>query len=1075
MRIQFGNIRQSGWLSKTVGIFLAALFFLAFTTTCFTSAAAQDSKTDKDNPYSQLKFRQIGPFRGGRSVAVTGVQTQPLTFYMGGTGGGVYKTVDAGNHWLPISDKQFKTGSVGAIAVADSNPNVIYVGMGEGDIRGNASHGDGIYKSTDAGHTWKNMGLADTQQIGAVRVDPKNPDLVYVAALGHMAGPNDERGVFRSKDGGKTWQKVLFKSDRAGAIDLAIDPMNSSILYAAIWQVIRKPWTFESGGPDSGLYKSTDGGDTWKEITRNPGLPKGVIGRIGIAVSPVMAGRAWAIVEAEDGGIFRTDDGGATWKKVNDERKIRQRAWYYSRIFADPVSADTMYALNTGFFRSQDGGAHFTAIRTDHGDNHDMWIADNDANRMIESNDGGANISLDGGKSWSTEDNQPTAQFYRVALDNDFPYHLYGAQQDNSTVEIASRGNGGSITERNWHAVGGGESGWIAPDPTNSQIVYAGSYDGLLTRYDHRTGAERDVTVWPDDPMGSGVEAMKYRFQWSYPLLFSRFDPKLLYAGSNVLLATTDEGQHWKAISPDLTRDDKSKQGPVGGPITKDNTAVEYYDTIFTIDESPITKGLLWVGSDDGLIHLTRDGGKTWANVTPKDFPDWIRVNCIAASPYDPAVAYVAATMYLSDDFRPFLYKTSDYGKTWKKIVNGLPADEFTRAIRPDPNMRGLLVAGTETGLYISYNDGDAWQPFQLNLPHVPITDVAFQKREDDLVVATQGRGFYILDDMPLARALDPSKFHSTASELFQPKATYRYSGGGGFGGRTQTGVGQNPASGVVIYYFLKDKPKSPITIKLEDASGKLVREFSSKPPAKPKADAKPAAEEERPHPHPLPSAKAGMNRFVWDMRYPDATKFPGMILWDGSVRGPLIVPGEYKVELVADGQTQSQPFTIKTDPRAHTTPEEFQKQLALALEVQHSLAQSNQAVLDIQNAKKQLAAYSTSSNPRVAQSAKQISDKLSEVENAIYQTKLRADEDALNYPIKLNNKFASLLSTINSTDVAPTAQSYEVYRDLSARLKVQMEKLNQIVTQDIANFNKLVRDENIPAVSMKTSEQTRK
>lgn len=1056
--------------SKKVALSRTGIFLFAFACLWTRTAAAQDSKpANPSDPYSQLKFRQIGPFRGGRSVAVAGVQSDPLTFYMGATGGGVFKTVDAGNHWLPISDRQFKTGSVGAIAVADSDPNIIYVGMGEGDIRGNAAHGDGMYKSTDAGHTWKHIGLADTQQIGAVRVDPKNPDIVYVAALGHMAGSNEDRGVFRSKDGGKTWQKVLYKSNRAGAIDLAIDPKNSSILYASIWQVIRKPWTFESGGPDSGLYKSTDGGDTWKEITRNSGLPKGVIGRIGIAVSPVKADRVWAIVEADDGGVFRSDNGGDTWTKVNDERKIRQRAWYYSRIFADPVSADTMYALNTGFYRSRDGGAHFTAIRTDHGDNHDLWIADNDPNRMIESNDGGANISLDGGKSWSTEGNQPTGQFYRVALDQDFPYHLYGSQQDNSSVEIASRGNTGSITERDWHSVGGGESGWIAPDPTDSQIVYAGSYDGLLTRYNNRTGGERDVTAWPDDPMGSGVEAMKYRFQWSYPLLFSRFDPKLLYAGSNVLLATTDEGQHWKVISPDLTRNDKSKQGPVGGPITKDNSAVEYYDTIFTIDESPIAQGLIWVGSDDGLIHLTRDGGKNWTNVTPKDFPDWIRVNCIAASPFDPAVAYVAATMYLSDDFRPFLYKTSDYGKTWKKIVSGIPDNDFTRTIRPDSKKKGLLLAGSETGLYISYNDGDTWQPFQLNLSHVPITDIAFQKREDDLVIATQGRGFYILDDMPLVRALDPSKFHPTAPELFQPKITYRYSGGG-YGGRASSGAGQNPPSGVVIYYFLKDKPKSDVSIKLEDASGKLIREFSSKPPGKSTTDEKPSGDEERSHTHPLPSAKAGMNRFVWDMRYPDATTFPGIIMWDGSVRGPVVTPGQYKVEMVVDGQSQSEPFTIKPDPRTHTTSEDFQKQLALALEVQSKLAQSNQAVLNIRNAKKQLAAYSNSPDKSVAERAKQISDKLSEVEGAIYQTKLRADEDALNYPIKLNNKFASLLSTINSSDTSPTAQSYQVYQELSAELQVQMKKLDQIIQQDIAGFNKLVRDKNIPAVSVKSN-----
>ena len=1033
-------------------------------------APSKDQKDQKDqktaSPYGELKFRQVGPFRGGRSGAVTGVQNEPLTFYMGATGGGIFKTVDGGNHWVPVADGQLKLGSVGAIAVADSDPNIVYAGMGEGDIRGNASHGDGVYKSTDAGHTWTHMGLTETQQIAALRIDPKNPDLVYVAALGHMAGPNEDRGVFRSRDGGKSWQKVLFKSNLAGAVDVSIDPLNSSILYASIWQVIRKPWTFESGGPDSGLYKSTDGGDTWKEITRNPGLPTGVLGRIGIAVSPVRAGSAWAIVEAEDGGIFHTDDGGATWVKVNDKREIKQRAWYYSRIFADPKSADTIYALNTSFYRSTDGGATFKTIPTGHGDNHDLWIAANDPNRMIESNDGGANISFDGGKSFSTLMNQPTGQFYRVALDQDFPYNIYGAQQDNTSVETSSRGNSGSITESDWHEVGGGESGWIAPDPTNSQFVYAGSYDGLLTRYDHRTGALRDITAWPDNPMGSGVEVMKYRFQWSYPLLFSPNDPKLLYAGSNVLLGTRDEGQNWTVMSPDLTRNDKSKQGPVGGPITKDNTAVEYYDTIFTLDESTVEKGLIWVGSDDGLIHLTRDGGKNWANVTPKDFPDLIRVNCIAASPLEAGTAYVAATMYLSDDFRPFLYKTSDYGKTWKKIVAGIPSDDFTRSIRPDPVMKGLLIAGTEAHLYISYNDGETWSPFQLNLPNVPMTDIAFQKRDDDLVIATQGRGFYVLDDMPTVRALASGKLPDDALHLFKPKDAYRYSGGrGGPGGLgPKPAAGQNPPSGVVMYYTLKTKPASDVVVRVKDASGKLVNEISSK--AEPKESASLEEDEGRPAP-PKPTTKPGMNRYVWDLRYADATKFPGMILWAGGVRGPLAAPGTYTVEVAADGHTESQTAVVKADPRAPTTTGDFKKQLDLALQIRDRLSAANQAVIDIESAKHQLVPYAASANAKVSAKAKRITEKLDGVQNTIYQTRLRASEDALNFPIKINNKLASLLSTVATNDIAPTAQSYEVFHDLSSQLQTQLDSLKQIDTQDITGLNNMIREQNIPAVTV--------
>ncbi len=1029
------------------------------------SHAQAPGQPDKpEGPFAGLAFRQVGPFRGGRVGAVTGVQSQPMTFYMGATGGGIWKTTDGGMHWLPIADGQIKLGSVGAIAVSDSDPNIVYAGMGEADLRGNASHGDGVYKSTDAGKTWKHMGLTDTQQIGAVKIDPTNPDIAYVAAMGHWTAPNAERGVFRTKDGGKTWQKVLFKSDRAGAIDLSIDPCNSQVLYASIYQFMRKPWTFESGGPDSGLWKSTDGGDTWKELSHNPGMPKGILGRIGIAASPAKANSLWVIVEAEDGGVYHSDDAGATWTKVNSQRDVKQRAWYYSRIFADPKNADTMYALNTSFYRSIDGGRTFKAIPTGHGDNHDLWIADDDPNRMIESNDGGANISFDGGKSFSTENNQPTAQFYRVALDNDFPYHLYGAQQDNSTVETASRGNSGSITESDWHEVGGGESGWIAPDPTDSRFVFAGSYDGLLTRYDNKTAGLNNITVWPDNVMGSGVEAMKYRFQWSFPLLFSPNDPKLLYAGSNVLLGTRDNGHSWQAMSPDLTRDDKSKQGPVGGPLTKDNTAVEYYDTIFTIDESTVAKGLIWVGSDDGLIHLTRDGGKNWSNVTPKDFPDFIRVNCIAASPFDPGTAYVAATLYLQDDFRPFLYKTTDFGKSWQKIVSGIPADDFTRTIRPDPKQKGLLIAGTEAHLYLSSNDGESWMPFQLNLPNVPITDIAFQKREDDLVVATQGRAFYILDSMPQVRAMASGKMADAPLELLPLKDTYRYFGGGGGFGPPPTDTGQNPPAGVLIYYKLKAKPSSDVTIQVKDASGKLVNQFTSKP--EPREDTGPEEDEGR-RPAPKPGTKPGLNRFVWDLRYTDATKFPGMILWAASVRGPQVVPGTYTVEVSADGHTARQTVTVKADPRVASTPEDYRKQLDLALQILDRFSAANQAVLEMRRAHTELEHYTSNPNPKLASEARRISDELDTVESAVYQTKLRANEDALNFPIKINNKLGALLGTVTASDTAPTEQSYAVFKELSAQLQVQLDKLKQINAQDVTAFNRMVKDQNIPAINL--------
>jgi photosystem II stability/assembly factor-like uncharacterized protein len=1042
-----------------------ALASVSFGVVLSLGVAAFGQAEKAEGPFAGLAFRQVGPFRGGRVGAVTGVQSQPMTFYMGATGGGIWKTTDGGMHWAPVADGQLKLGSVGAIAVADSDPNVVYAGMGEADLRGNASHGDGVYKSTDAGKTWKNVGLVDTQQIGAVKIDPKNPDVVYVAAMGHWTGANAERGVFRTRDGGKTWVKVLFKSDKAGAIDLSIDPLNSQVVYASIYQFLRKPWTFESGGPDSGLWKSTDGGDTWKEISRNPGLPKGTLGRIGIAVSPVRAGSMWAIVEAEEGGVFHSDDGGATWVKVNDQRDVKQRAWYYSRIFADTKNADTMYALNTSFYRSIDGGKTFKAIPTGHGDNHDLWIANDDSNRMIESNDGGANVTFDGGKSFSTVMNQPTAQFYRVALDSDFPYHIYGAQQDNTTVATASRGNSGAITESDWHEVGGGESGWIAPDPTDSRYVYAGSYDGLLTRYDSKTGGTTNVTVWPDNPMGSGVEAMKYRFQWSFPLVFSPHDPKLLYAGANVLMATRDGGHSWTAMSPDLTRDDKTKQGPVGGSLTKDNTAVEYYDTIFTIDESTVAKGQIWVGSDDGLIHLTRDAGKTWADVTPKDFPEFIRVNCIAASPFDAGTAYVAGTMYLTDDFRPFLYQTTDFGKTWTKIVNGIPGDDFTRTIRPDPKQKGLLIAGTEAHLYISYDDGAKWLPFQLNLPNVPVTDVQFQKREDDLVIATQGRGFYVMDNMPLVRALEPGKMAADAALTVLPlKDTYRYAGGGGFGA-APTGAGANPPAGAAIYYMLKAKPAGDVTIKVTDAGGKLVTSFTSK--AEPKEPTGLEEDEER-RPTPKPGVKVGMNRFVWDLRYADATKFPGMILWAAGTRGPMVVPGTYTVEVMADGHASKQAVVVKADPRVASTTEDYAKQLELALKVRDRFSAANQAVIDIRGAKAQLNGYAAKAGPKLAAEAKRISEELGVVEDAIYQTKLRANEDALNFPIRINNKLGSLLGTVMASNGAPTTQSYAVFEVLSGQLQVQLEKLKGIVGGDIVGFNRMVKEQDIPAITVK-------
>ena len=1045
--------------------------------------APQPSNPD---PLKALQWRSIGPYRGGRVDAVAGVASQPMVFYYGATGGGVWKTTDGGINWENISDGSvFGTGSVGAIALSDSDPNTIYVGMGEPAIRGNTSHGDGVYKSTDGGKTWKKIGLEDSRSISRIRVHPKNPDIVYVASQGHVWGSNQQRGVYRSKDGGKNWERVLYKGDKAGACDLVMDPTNPSVLYAGLWEVYRKPWTLESGGPTSGIYKTTDGGDTWTEITRNPGLPKGTVGITGIAVSPANPDRVWAIVEAEDGGVFRSENAGRTWAKVNEERRLRQRAWYYTRIYADPKSADTVYVLNTGFYRSNDGGRTYSGIPVPHGDNHDLWIAPDDPNRMIESNDGGSNVSFNGGRSW-TEQDQPTAQFYRVVLDNDFPYHVYGAQQDNSTVKIASRNTEGGIGTSDWYDIGGGESGWIAPSPKDSEVIYAGSYGGLTTRYDHRTGQMRDINPYPNNPMGSGADVLKYRFQWNFPIVFSPHDPNTLYLASNVLFKSTNEGQSWDIISPDLTRNDKSKQGPSGGPITKDNTSIEYYDTIFTVMESPLTAGTIWAGTDDGLVQLSRDGGKTWANVTPSSslMPEWIQVNSIEASPNDPATAYIAATMYKFDDNRPYLYKTTDYGKTWKKIVNGIPETTFTRVIREDPNKRGLLYAGTETGIYISFDAGEHWQSMQFNLPVTPVTDLAIHKRDKELVAATQGRSFWIFDDLPLIHQLMDAGGLSAAGEtqLFKPKDSYRMPGGGFPLGPTAT-VGQNPPNGVVVYYSLKTKPTSDVQLEFLDASGKSIRKFTGRIP-KAGAPAGPGQAPAGPPPDeggfggggaPPVTTNVGLNRFIWDTRYSEATRFPGMILWAGETRGPKLAPGTYQVKLTADGKTLTQSFEIKADPRLTTTPADYAKQVELGLKIRDKLTETNSAIIQIRDVRKQvedlLKRVSSQPNFKVVNDAGTALNKnLTTIEEALYQTKNQSSQDPLNFPIRLNNKLAALGGVVGSAEYAPTAQSYAVYDEVAGQIDAELQKLSKIMKTDVPAFNQLVRDQNIPAVVVKSA-----
>jgi len=1054
---------------------VAALF-------CASVSFAAESKADKKDAgaaapagigklYEGLEFRNIGPFRGGRVTAVAGVRGQPLVYYQGATGGGVWKTVDGGSNWQPMSDKFFKTGSVGAIGVSESDPNVVYVGMGEAPIRGNVSHGDGVYKSTDGGKSWVNVGLRNTHQISRVRVSPRDPDLVYVAAQGHVWGPNPERGIFRSKDGGKNWEKVLFVSDKTGASDLSMDPNNPRILYAGMWQVYRKPWTLESGGPEGGIYRSTDGGDTWKKLSG--GLPEGVVGNIGVSISGARRDRVWAIVEAEKGGVFRSDDGGEKWTKTNSENKLRQRAWYYSRIYADPKTADEVYVLNTGCYRSNDGGRSFNPIRVPHGDNHDLWIDPDDPDRMINSNDGGANVSFNGGRTWSSVMNQPTGQFYRVITDDRYPYWIYGAQQDNTTVAIASRGRGRGIDVNDWYDVGGGESGWIAPKPGDPNIVYAGSYGGHIDRNDHKLGQNRQVVAWPENAIGQAGKDVKYRFQWNAPIVISPHDPNTIYHGSQILLRSRNEGQSWEEISPDLTRNDKAKQGKSGGPITHDDTGVEIYDTIFTVAESRKEPGTIWVGTDDGLVQLTRDSGKNWQNVTPKGIPEWIRINSLDLSPHDKATAYVAATMYQFDDFRPYLYKTNDYGRTWTKIVHGLPENAFTRVVREDPGKRGLLYAGTELGLFISMDDGANWQPFQLNLPIVPVTDLTI--KDGDLVVATQGRAFWILDDLTPVHDYSDS-IRSAAVHLFPPRATVRH-GRSGFGGgeddAAPAAFGKNPPNGVVVSYFLKAKPaeKEKLTIEFLDGD-KVIRSYTSekkdKDAAGGEAGAGGASDEDDRADKPI-EPKEGMNRLVWDMQIVKPTLVPKAIIW-GSSQGPRVAPGKYTVRLKYAGQTLTAPVEVRANPGVSATAEDLRKQFELMRASMDGLASAHEAVTQIRDAKAQIRGITSRAEKlgkgkEIKEKGKTVTDRLTAIEKKLVNPDLKSSQDVLNFPPALDHQFAGLAQVASSADAKPTDSSWVFLKEIQGKLDAVLGEWKDAQGKDVAEFNKLVREKDIPPV----------
>ncbi|WP_054558753.1 WD40/YVTN/BNR-like repeat-containing protein [Croceitalea dokdonensis] len=1026
-------------LFSKAGIALLSLCFVAFT------GESQRRKKNTATPeipaelYSSLEYRLVGPFRGGRSAAVTGVPGEPNLFYFGATGGGVWKTLDGGRSWKNISDGYFG-GSIGAVEVAKSDPNVIYVGGGEKTLRGNVSSGYGVWKTEDAGKTWQKAGLEKSRHVPRIRVHPTDYNTLYAAVLGNIYKPTKERGIYKSTDGGKNWKQVLFVNDQAGAVDLTFDPNNPRILYASTWRAKRTPYSLSSGGDGSALWKSTDSGESWTEISKNDGFPKDTLGIIGVAVSPVNSERVFAIVEnKEKGGLYRSDNGGKTWMQINSERKLRQRAWYYTRVYADTEDEDVVYVLNVRYHKSTDGGKSFKTFNAPHGDHHDLWIAPENSQRMIIGDDGGAQVSYDGGETWSTYYNQPTAQFYRVTTDNAFPYRIYVAQQDNSTVRINHRSDDGSIGEDDWEPTAGGESAHIAVDPTNNDIVYGGSYGGFLTRVNHDKGTVRGINVWPDNPMGYGAEGMKYRFQWNFPIIFSKHDPKKLYTFSNHVHLSTNEGQSWELLSDDLTRNDPTKLVSSGGPITQDNTGVEYYCTIFAANESPLKEGLLWVGSDDGLVHVTKDGGKTWENVTPTGMPDWMMINSIEPSAFDEGTCYIAGTRYKLGDFAPYLYKTTDYGKSWTKITNGIKNEHFTRVLREDPKSKGLLYAGTETGMYVSFTDGANWEPFQLNLPIVPITDLAW--KENNLIVATQGRSVWMIDDLTVLHQLHKDKTAGKA-RLFAPKDSYRTKGRAA--SKPSLTEGQNHPNGVVTHFYVKKATeKDSISLTYTSMAGDTLANYSTFNTEKGKKL----------------KVKDGGNTHVWDTRGKGAEKLEGMILWWANLDGAKAVPGTYKVHLNVNGLTQTEEFKILPDPRAEVSVADMQKQYDFITSINETVDNAHQSIKKIRNINTKLNAFTKQYKEdklvkSLVDKAEELKKSFTEIEKTLYQTKNRSGQDPLNFPIRLTNKLAHLNSLVSLDDFPPTEQDIAVKNEMTTKINAQLDAFNALVDKEMKAFN---------------------
>jgi len=1028
--------------------------------------ATSEPAKPEEKPFKGMKYRLIGPFRGGRSLTAAGIPGDPTTYYFGGTGGGVWKSVDGAMTWSSLFDKE-GTSSIGSIALANSNPNVIYVGTGEACIRGNISHGDGVYKSLDGGKTWKNVGLRDSRAVGKVIINPTNPDIVFVAALGHPYGPNAERGIFRTSDGGKTWEKVLYKDDNTGGIDVAFDPHNPNILFAALWQARRTSWSFSSGGPGSGLYRSADGGTTWKRIEEH-GLPKGPYGKIGVAVA-ANSERVYALIEAHnpDGGLYRSDDGGETWQLINPSHSLWQRPWYYMHVIADPKDENALYIMNVDAYKSTDGGHLFNKVKIPHGDNHGLWIDPQNTRRMIAANDGGVTVTLDGGKNWTTQDNQPTAQFYHVITDTATPYRVYGPQQDTGTVAIASRSDDGAIDRADWYDVGGGEAGYIAPYPPDPNIVYAADYQGNITRFDKRIGQVKAITEQPELSDAHGAANLEHRFQWTAPVMLSPHDPNTLYHAGERLFKTTDGGVHWQAISPDLTRNDKSKQKVSGGDITLDDSGTEYYDTIFALAESPVTRGLLWVGTDDGLIQITRDEGKTWANVTPKDLPEWSRISQIDASSFDAGTAFVAADRHQSDDLLPYVYKTADYGKTWTKVTNGIPDTSFVRVVREDPKRRGLLYAGTEDGVYVSFDEGSNWRPLKLNLPTTPVHDLVV--KNNDLVVGTHGRAFWILDDLSPIRQFKDEIAQKDAF-LYTPATAYRIQAGASGELHPSKRTAQNPPVGAVIYYFLKDAPKAETEAKIEilDGTGKVIRKYSSAEVKQPEEPLDP--DDKKPEKEIKP--EAGLNRFVWDLRYEEAHRVPGYYLWEYNhgAQGPVAAPGHYQVRLTVGSQSQTVPLEVALDPRVKVSQADLDQQFSLLMQIHEELNRLYDMVNQIQDVRLQLSGLKkrlpqNASAKTISASADDLEKKLVAVREQLVNLAISANEDSLAYPPQLDAKWAYLAIDVSSADSAPTEAEQLQFEKLRRQNEEITARWTELQHGDLAAFQKLTAEGSLSTV----------